>query len=213
MPLTKTCGVGTNQYRSSTVKKGAQLFIIFLITAVMLAGCGIFSKTARLRNVEIVIDGDPAEWEDFPVVHTDPKGDAISIEFDISTVKAFANSDALHMYYLVESHIPPKQFSSLELELNYNGDLYRVAFSADSDEPGIMARSIGKEKWDDVTTLYGSEFAIGSAVEFSIPLEKFPQPQNLKIAGLRIMSGICCNQFEWYSVDAIRIGQVVEEEE
>jgi hypothetical protein len=191
--------------RRSILRKYIFAIIWVTLAAILMAACGL-SSTAKLAEIDITIDGDPTEWTPFPVVHQDPEGDNISIELDISTVKAFVNSEDGVMYLLVESNIPIQEFSSLELDLQYSGELYRVAYLADGDTPApaIMAHRYGEDEWDEVTDLYGSLISVDSAIEFSFPVDKFTNPETLKIVDLRVMGGICCNEFEWYAIDYIK---------
>jgi len=171
----------------------------------LLAGCGLFSKNARLADIPISIDGNPEEWEPFPVVHDDPKGDNITNEYDISIVKAFSNNETMIMYILVESYIPMKDFTSVEIDLQYGDDIYRVGLQPDDLPQGVLAHKIGIEEneiqWEVLTNSLGARLSSDQAIEISIPMDYFTDSTSLKISDLRIMGGICCNQFEYFAID------------
>ncbi|MCE5207782.1 MAG: hypothetical protein LLG42_05650 [Chloroflexi bacterium] len=181
--------------------KGKFLILTSMILTIILGGCGLFSKTARLKDIEITIDGNPAEWEPFPTVHVDKKGDNISIEYDMSVIKAFTNNETGQIYILVESYIPPQEITSVEVDLQYGDEYYRVGLPSGERLYGAVAKQTGEGEWETVTDQLDFSMATAEATEMSFPIDNFPDPSQLKIAKIRIMGGICCNQYEYYAID------------
>lgn len=179
--------------------------LLLIVIFMLLAGCSQSPSYEHLKDVKIVIDGDPSEWEPFPIVHEDPEDDNISIEIDISNIKAFTNLNTGYMYLLVESFIPVKEFTTLELDLKYGEEYYRVGFIPGEDRPATLAKENDEGEFELVDYLYGTNIASGQSVEISFPVTNFPDTDKLHIANLRVMGGICCNQFEYYAVDYITI--------
>ena len=184
-------------------KKYLPPILLILLTLATLSGCIQSNKYDYLKDVPIVIDGDPQEWEPFPIVHNDPEGDNTSYEYDISTVKAFANNDTRTLYILVESYIPPQDITSIELDLLYNDALYRLGIIPGNEVPGVLARENEDGEWEVVNDRVQTNLAVGDAIEMSIAIDEFPATKDLKISNLHIMGGVCCNQYEYYSIDSI----------
>jgi hypothetical protein len=184
------------------MRKIILLTLSSLFLAFTLSGCWIFSDSARLGGIEITVDGDPAEWEPFPTVHVDPENDNISIEFDLSNIKAFTDNRTGKMYILMESYIPMQEFTSLEIDLEYGEDVYRLGLRYGDEFYGVLARMNAEtSQWETITDALEYEMGIAEAVEVSFPTSAFPNPTQLKISRVSIMGGICCNQFEYYAID------------
>ncbi len=174
-----------------------------LLTVTLLSGCGLFSQTARLSEIDIAVDGDPSEWEPFPTVYTDEKGDNISIDYDISFIKAFTDNQTDTIYILVESYLLPKDFTSMEIDFQYGDEYYRVGLPTGEDYFGAVARQNEQDEWQTVTDRLEYSMVSGEATETSFSISSFPDQNQLKIAKIRIMGGICCNQYEYFAIDYI----------
>ncbi|MEM5774436.1 MAG: hypothetical protein AAGU05_05485 [Anaerolineaceae bacterium] len=183
------------------MKKWFLLIFSGLLFAALLSGCGLFSQASRLSEIDIEVDGDPSEWEPFPAVHTDKKGDNITIDYDISIIKAFTDNQTDTIYILVESYILPKEFTSVEIDFQYGDDYYRVGLPTGDGYFGAIARQTGQDEWETVTDRFEYSMVTGEATELSFSISNFPNQDQLKIAKIRIMGGICCQQYEYYAID------------
>lgn len=183
------------------MRKNHFIISISLLLTVLLGGCGLLSKSAQLAKVEIIVDGDPAEWKPFPVVYEDPEHDNISIDFDLSNLKAFTNSETGQMYILAESYITPKELTTVEIDLKYGDTLYRVGLPTGERMLGAMAKQNADGTWETITDELDFMIATAEATELSFSTEYFPNAGSLKIAKFRLMGGICCNTFEYFAID------------
>jgi len=183
--------------------KVMKYLLVLVLLAPILSSCQLFSQDAKLAEVKIKIDGNPEEWAPFPVVLQDPEGDISSYEFDISNIKSFSNADTNKLYVLIESYRTPKDVSQVDVQLQYAGnDIYDVQFDPAKGTQGFLSLKNG-DKWDDEGVMTGSTSAMANAIELQIPMDKFPDPKQLKIYDINVMGGICCNLREWYTIDSI----------
>jgi hypothetical protein len=68
----------------------------------------------------VAIDGDAADWDDQAATTGDTAGDASDSAHDLQQVRTFRNQD--YLYLLLETAAPPVPQTSLELQVDANGD-------------------------------------------------------------------------------------------
>lgn len=151
---------------------------------------------------EIVIDGDPSDWEKYKIAYTDPQNDHQGGSFDISTLRAFSNDQ--YLYVLIETYQPPVDY--VQVDLDITADLTDYIVSLRSGVPVFLAKdtSSGVEPIGEVS---GSQVMIGGAAEVKIPLSAFGEASVFTMS-VRVMGGQCCEQGQWYAIDQTGIALI-----
>jgi sugar lactone lactonase YvrE len=156
--------------------------------------------TPAQKGIQIVIDGDPSDWEVYGALLNDPRGDHKRGGFDIAAVRAFAN-DAF-LYVLVETHEAAADFVQLDLDVRSGGRSFVISFWPGSNQPAFIGE-MTSGVWKEVGEVAGSASALGKAVEVKIPLFYFEDVSNLELTNVRPMNGVCCGE-DWYAIDEIQ---------
>lgn len=158
------------------------------------------TTTPAQEVTQIVIDGDPSDWESYEVLLADPAGDTARGGFDIAAVRAFTN-DAF-LYVLIETHNPATDFVQLDLDVRSGASSFVISFWPGADQEPYMGE-VTTGEWEDIGEVESSSSALGEAVEVKMPLIYFEDTSDLELLNVRPMNGVCCES-AWYAVDEIR---------
>lgn len=188
--------------RSFSVLPGA-----IFVAAVLLAAPGSLPALAQSAAVEgatrsqteIRIDGDPADWAAYPVLVSDPSGDATGGGFDIAEVRAFTNDK--YLYVLIEAHGPRRDYVQVDLGVFTATRRFLVSIQPEKGWAGHIG-DITAGPFKDIGDVAGAAIAGGAAVEYMIPLSTFGDVSSGLQLGMRVMNGVCCGA-QWREVDNI----------
>jgi hypothetical protein len=147
----------------------------------------------------ITIDGNPADWENYEMLTTDPAGDNQGGGFDITAVRAFMNDQFL--YVLIETDHPAADYKQVDLNFTTGDKNYVVTVDPRENTPGWMGDATGGE-WKDIGELAGGQSAVGEAIEYKMPLANLGNPPAISLV-VYPMAGECCESPTWYSIDGI----------
>ena len=140
---------------------------------------------------EIVIDGDPGDWSEYPVSYEDPQGDHSGGGFDIIDVRAFSNDTFL--YILIETSQPANDFSQLDLDIASGTEKYIISFSPQAGSNPFMG-DVTSGEFKQIGEVTVGDYAIGDAVEIKIALDYFKYPDKVQVSNIRPMNGECCDE-------------------
>lgn len=149
-------------------------------------------------ETSIVIDGDPSDWEGYPVLLEDPIGDGTG-QVDVKSIRAFTNDRFVYLLVEVAGEIG----SYFQLDVDFNRgedgwpDYMANAYPNNEDFVPHVAR-IENRQFNHFQNTTG-EVAQGAAFELRIPLDLFTGPAITTI-GIRVMDGECCES-KWIAVD------------
>ncbi len=211
------------------VRARTRLLSILALTICFIAACGPAAVTQTAEPLvsptqppaatvtvipapkitQIVIDGDPSDWEGYEALLTDPAGDAARGGFDIAAVRAFANDTFL--YVLIETHGPASDFVQVDLDVRSGARSFVISFWPGTGQQPHMGE-VTTGEWKDVGGVESSSSALGEAVEIKMPLYYFEDVSNLELLNVRPMNGVCCES-GWYAIDEIRRVKIAELDE
>ncbi|MEE8477861.1 MAG: hypothetical protein V3S19_05790, partial [Gemmatimonadales bacterium] len=144
-------------------------------------------KPARPTNeTRIAIDGDPSEWAARPLLKRDAKGDAPSGQWDLTTVRAFVNQDALYMMAEGSGGV----FTEIQFDVQTADRTLRFGWE-DGDWPHPWSADITDE-WVSLPDNRTSTFASGNVVEGRIDLRSIGT-SDFEITQIVIFAGECCD--------------------
>ena len=166
---------------------------------------GIFLLTAfhfrqeEPETTEIIIDGNPSDWLNYPVLVSDPQGDSADGVFDIAALRAFANDQ--YFYLLIETYGLRGEYVHIDLEIQAGARLFVVSYNPEMGGEANMGE-VTTGDWQEVGLIPGSVSAGGEAAEFKMPLSAFGDVSQITLMGVRPMVGECCDA-DWNAVDEI----------
>ena len=154
------------------------------------------SDAPTLTKTNIFIDGSGDDWAGRPVLLDDPAGNGKLGILDLTKGYAFVNQDAL--YLLVEADDPDAVFSQFNIELQLGPKRFQVAWAPRWNQ-GSVADITGR--WEPVGNSIYSSFAFGPALETRIDLRDLGSPESVKLIGVHVRAGECCEQGVWRIAD------------
>jgi len=158
-----------------------------------LTGAAAASSAPETR---IIIDGFGEDWAGRPVLLDDPAGNAEPGILDLTKGYAFVNEHAL--YRLVEADDPDAVIKEFQVELQL-GTRRLHAIWAPQWSVGYIAEVTGQ--WERVGDAVNSFFAFGLALEARIDLRDLGSPDDVKLIGVGVRAGGCCEQGVWRIAD------------
>ncbi|PKB83215.1 MAG: hypothetical protein BZY88_02670 [SAR202 cluster bacterium Io17-Chloro-G9] len=154
------------------------------------------SNTPALTETNIFIDGSADDWAGRPVLLDDPAGNGEAGILDLTKGYAFINQHAL--YLLVKAEDPDAVFSNFEVQLQLGSRRLEVGWAPHWNQANVA----------DVTGQYEllrqasrSEIAFGPALEARIDLRDLGPPDSVKLMGVNVRAGECCEAGEWRIAD------------
>lgn len=147
----------------------------------------------------VVIDGQPDDWADYPVLLTDREGDTFKGGFDLKSVRAFTNDQ--YFYLLLDAYGDIGEYVQVDLDIDVDGDGnrdYMATFRPRTGRRDFGDFTSGKDVWGPMR---GGSAAEGVVVEFEMPLTLIAGCESLTLMRIRVMNGICCAPGQWYVID------------
>jgi sugar lactone lactonase YvrE len=158
---------------------------------------------------QIIIDGDPSDWESYEVIYTDTEGDYQDGGFDIAAIRAFTN-DA-YLYILIETYFPATDFVQLDLDVRSGARTFVISFWPGTGQEPFMGE-VTTGEWTEVGPISNSASALGEAVEIKMPLVYFEDVADLQLRNVRPMGGQCCGE-GWYAIDDTGMATIAKADE
>ncbi|MEW6086504.1 MAG: hypothetical protein AB1607_18110 [Chloroflexota bacterium] len=156
-------------------------------------------------TTDITIDGDPSDWERYPVSIADPAGDSTG-NVDVKSIRTFINDRFLYLLVEVEGEIG--SYVQLDVDFNPGADgwpeFMANAYPNNQDFVPHVAR-IENQQFNHLQNTTG-EVAQGEAFELRFPLDLFGETLITRIQ-VRVMDGECCES-KWVVVDHTEPTQV-----
>lgn len=147
----------------------------------------------------VVIDGQPDDWADYPVLLTDREGDTFKGGFDLKSVRAFTNDQ--YFYLLLDAYGDIGEYVQVDLDIDVDGDGnrdYMATFRPRTGRRDFGDFTSGKDVWGPMR---GGSAAEDNIVEFKMPLTLIAGRKSFTLMRIRVMNGICCAPGQWYVVD------------
>ena len=193
------------------MKKALCVFAIYPLLGILLAACSLGPREtvivpsptsaeptpAHTRlptptsppRAKITVDGQPFDWKAGDILFVDSEGDSRHDGFDIATVFALANDE--HLYLMVETWWPRKDYQQLDLEIEAAERRFLVSFRPEEGGPATMAEFINGE-WVDMDMVADSLVAAKRAVELQLPLAAIGGASRLQLTNVRPMGDEHC---------------------
>ncbi len=155
---------------------------------------------------DITIDGDPSDWEGYPVAVEDSVGDSTG-NVDVKSIRTFTNDRFLYLLVEVEGEIG----SYVQLDVDFNPgsdgwpDYMANAYPNNQDFIPHVAK-IENQQFNHLQNTTG-EVAQGQAFELRFPLDLFGNTQIITLR-VRVMDGECC-EANWVNVDETEATRIV----
>lgn len=147
----------------------------------------------------VVIDGQPDDWADYPVLLTDREGDTFKGGFDLKSVRTFTNDQ--YFYLLLDAYGDIGEYVQVDLDIDVDGDGnqdYMATFRPRTGRRDFGDFTSGKDVWGPMR---GGSAAEDNIVEFKMPLTLIAGRKSFTLMRIRVMNGICCAPGQWYVVD------------
>ena len=149
-----------------------------------------------MPETRIIIDGSGEDWAGRPLLLDDPAGNGEPRILDLTTGYAFINQHAL--YLLVEADDPDAGFSEFYIDLQVGPNRLRVGWRPQWSQ-GYVADVTGQ--FQKLRYASRSEIAFGPALEARIDLRDLGSPDSVKLIGVGVWAGVCCEAGEWRIAD------------
>ncbi len=188
-----------------------KILICTVMLVILISGCGGSASTqppteepvapatdASPGVTDITIDGNPSDWERYPVVVEDSVGDSTG-NVDVKSIRTFTNDRFLYLLVEVEGEIG----SYVQLDVDFNPgsdgwpDYMANAYPNNQDFIPHVAK-IENQQFNHLQNTIG-EVAQGHAFELRFPLDLFGDTP-INTLRVRVMDGECC-EANWVNVD------------
>jgi hypothetical protein len=146
-----------------------------------------------LTNINI--DGMADDWADRPATLDDPAGDAEEGFLDLTTGYSFVNQNAL--YFLIESVDPTAPFVQFDMQFQAGTKTLQISWAPGQQKGYLGDMTAGKP----IGEIDNSLFAFGPNLEARVDLRDMGLPSNIKLIGVNVMAGSCCDYPNWRAVD------------
>ena len=152
------------------------------------------------------IDGEMSDWAGRSSIATDRSGDSDPGAFDLRTVSAFHNADAL--YLLLEPEDPAAEITEMEIDLQADGRDIRVGWSPKSGWPYPWIGDFSTDEWLNLDDNRRSMGGYQDAVELRVDLRTLDHPSEIRVTEIRLFSGECCGP-GWHAADELLVDEIV----